>query len=216
MTAFIIPRAYRCTVELTNTLNGEKLASVFHVGRDGDFQPPPEAGIAQDLFNNYRDHFLPLMTSNIRLDLVVVKNIGVEDGPVGQHVPAANTIGANSVAAAMTPNVAYLIKWSTGLSGRARRGRTFLPGVGEDRVDGAGLLLATTLTGLTNAAQAFKDGMTDGGQPPGAPNYWLAVASFYKGTDAQGRPIPREDPFVTKVTVGAADPKVATQRGRLR
>jgi len=67
--------------------------------------------------------------------------------------PAGGTVGGGSV----PPNSAYLLKKVTSLGGRKHRGRSYIPGVPREWVDGAGAISTTHQVLVQNAANAFLD-----------------------------------------------------------
>jgi len=97
------------------------------------------------------------------------------------------------------PNMAYLVKKVTLGGGRPNRGRFYLPGVGEARVDDSGVVDGTFLSLLQGHIDDWHD---------------LIVSSI--GTSvvlhAEGSPVTTPTPIESYVL----DAKVATQRRRLR
>jgi len=61
----------------------------------------------------------------------------------------------SSAAAPLPPQNAICLSWHTGRAGRSYRGRTYLPGIGEDKVDGGGIIVASFVTSLVGAAYDF-------------------------------------------------------------
>jgi len=96
----------------------------------------------------------------------------------------------------MTPQVAYLVKKLTALGGRRNRGRFYLPGVVESKVDGAGNVLGAFQTTIQTSMDDF---MTD----TGAADIGVVILHSDGGTP-------------TDVTSLQVEPKVATQRRRLK
>lgn len=98
-------------------------------------------------------------------------------------------------------NCCYLVRKSSGLGGRKNRGRMYLPGGLASDIEAAGNL---TTAGLTNANGYVTDllgsDMTTGGGVAG----WVILHS----EGITGPPTP--------ITGFAVEPKIATQRGRLR
>lgn len=97
------------------------------------------------------------------------------------------------------PNVSILVKKSTAAAGRQGRGRIYWPVAGSAFSNNIGVLDGTTLAGLQAAFDDFLAGL----DANGATMFLL-----------HGAGLPITDPSeVTSLTV---DPKVATQRRRLR
>jgi hypothetical protein len=100
--------------------------------------------------------------------------------------------------AGASPQVAILVKKLSGFAGHDQRGRMYIPGLGEAAIDDDGGISAAKLADLQSAFSQF---LTDVnlGTPEG-------MVIFH--TDALTAP--------TKVTQLQVDPRVATQRRRLR
>lgn len=102
----------------------------------------------------------------------------------------------------MPPNCAYLVEKLTGLAGRRNKGRLYLPGVPESYADQLGNLSAGVADDIVGAfgefsAQAFLDNSIVG---------WVILHST--GESATPAPSP--------ITAWACDPKLGTQRRRMR
>lgn len=67
--------------------------------------------------------------------------------------------------AAVPPNTSVLVSKQTAVGGRRGRGRMFLPGIREDRVDVTGLLDPTNVGNINNALDSFMSDMTTAGYP---------------------------------------------------
>lgn len=136
---------------------------------------------------------MPPVSSNIILTSVEMKIGPGESGPT--FVAPTNEPGGAS-GSGMTPNVAYLFKKRTNLGGRKNRGRFYMPGVTESPVDSVGAIEAPTLAVLQTAANNF---LAD-----------LAAA------DSPMVVLHNDVTTPTEVSSLIVDPRVATQRRRLR
>ena len=143
------------------------------------------------LFSIYTDNFKAVLSSSALMSRVEV------------HDSSLATIASNTAAVVgtvtgdpMTPQVAYLIKKLTALGGRRNRGRMYLPGANESKVDGSGNVSSAFVTTLQTA---FDNFMTD----LGAADIGFVILHSDGGTP-------------TDITGGIAEPKVATQRRRLK
>lgn len=92
---------------------------------------------AEDLTGAFADNVFPVLTSSLVLEKTMVK-FGPNDlGPSGEFALGnAGGAGSNSVA----PNTSLLVSKNTSLGGRQGKGRLFLPGFPEDKVDGSGFI----------------------------------------------------------------------------
>ncbi len=150
--------------------------------------------IALAVYNSTALKILPETHSTLRL-LRVVAKMGPNDtepsGEAGTGQDGASTVAPDS------PQVAALVKKVTAGGGRQQRGRMFLPIVGEANTDSGGMLS----TASRNAWQTAVTG-------------WL--------NDLALRNVPmvllhnQVEIVPTPVTALVVDPRVATQRRRLR
>jgi hypothetical protein len=149
-----------------------------------------------DVYNAFNDNVTQAMW-DWASDLYRVQQVGVQllDGSsdvslFNTGMPAKWTGAGND---SYIPQVAGIVKFTTGLAGRSRRGRIFIPGVAEDETTQGGTLdVAAVQTAWENFATAMiADGCT------------LSVAS-YTLVEAND------------VTNLLAESRVATQRRRNR
>lgn len=108
--------------------------------------------------------------------------------------------GADEVC--QTYNTAYLVKKASGTPGRHAQGRMFLPGVQEALVGAAGDLAPLLRTSLQTAMDAFKDE--------------LETRNFDACILHQEGAGPGPTPPPTPISNFVVDPRVATQRNRMR
>jgi hypothetical protein len=133
--------------------------------------------------------------------LVVATAVRVKLGPNldGPYHERIINIPGSIVSSTVTPNVAVLVRKNTVLGGRRNRGRFYWPGLRETDVDEAGFVLTTRRTDLQADFDAFLSGLT------------LAdITPVVLHGEAQGElaPVP--------IASFSVDPRVATQRRRLR
>ncbi len=133
------------------------------------------------------------------------RGLRVTNGPDGEGV--VNEVERSTVTTStklgMPPNVAYLTRKVTGLGGRRNRGRFYMPGVSEIDVDNTGLLTATHRTNYQTSVNAWFAQNLAGPE--------IAAHAVFHDTQ-EG--FPAVTP--TDVTSLLVQPKVATQRRRLR
>lgn len=141
-----------------------------------------------------------------------------------ESFPAAPQAGAQA-GAGYPPNVAIVVEKITSRAGRRGRGRMFIPGVPESNADDNGLL-GTNATAWNNQGTSFLNTLAAaaGGSAVGSPVVPLlfhgptSVTTVTTGpgirtvTTTEGAAGP--DPDV--ITGLVVDPKLATQRRRLR
>lgn len=124
-----------------------------------------------------------------------INRIQCQVGGGGPLVEAALSHTGGGNAASETPQVAWLLRKSTGSGGRANRGRMYIPGVPEALADSAGLLIGGAQSDMTAAAAAL-----------------LTVS----GPIAGGVVLHANGDTPTEITSIACDSYCATQRRRQR
>jgi hypothetical protein len=159
------------------------------------------AAIAEALGNSIAAELVPLISNGVVLREVYVR-LGSNDG-LGLSFTRLLTATGGDLGSPTSPNVTYLFKASTNLGGKRGRGRFYLPGVTEGSVSEAGNLGGDKRTALTAGAVDLLTAMDAVTLP-------LAIAHRYP----EGFIGPKLAPSV--VTLLTVDPRVATQRGRLR
>lgn len=199
-------------VAVQHLISGRPAVNVLHVKTDtllGTFDPEETA---RDLLDNWQDHIIPLVTSNVVVQGAAWRSLDEGNGASGFLIPDGDkpTEGGQAGAAA-TPNVAWLIrKEVTGRSRTERNGRMYIAGVEEAGVTAAGVVSGDYPTLWSDALEDFLSGV-DGGVL--AANK-LVVLTIPKAARAPG---PVEFTVGTNdVSRLVLDPLVATMRKRLR
>lgn len=127
------------------------------------------------------------------------------DGPT---IVAESTLAATTgtvTGTASPPNCAYLIRKRTDLAGRRGRGRMYLPGVVGSNLLEDGSITSGWLTSLQTKASAWYDDLVTPSSGAATPPVVL------HRSEGAG-----EEPPPTPITQFSVDPKIATQRRRLR
>jgi len=159
---------------------------------------------ADDLFGAFSSTFVDDIMPNVYELTGVDVYIG-NDGPTLVYTSTEAPFPGNDPAACIPPNTAYLIRKRTDLAGRRGRGRFYLPGVTEERVDNVGNVLSGTVGSMQTICDAFYSRLTF---DAGARFYPPVVLHRSEGIGTEPPPTP-----ITRFVV---DGKVATQRRRLR
>lgn len=107
-----------------------------------------------------------------------------------------NVIGG-SATESCPPQVAYLIRKSTGVPGRQHRGRMYAPGVRESTVNGGGIIDSSQRAAISANFEALRAGLVAEDLDPVILHSEMAVTP-------------------TPITEMSCETRVATQRGRLR
>lgn len=125
----------------------------------------------------------------------------------GQVLDLAQDVGGALAHSSATPNVAYLIKKVTSEPGRRKRGRLFLPGVGEIDVEATGV--------LAGGQQALLQAKCDSFLAAAAGHKFFPCIIHKIRPPKPGKPTPAVLP-PTSVDSWRVDPLAATQRRRMR
>lgn len=160
------------------------------------FAPGPSAA-AEAVHDAYTTALIQnLQVESIALDTVLVKYGPNATGPSGEFsdpVPGAETDEG------VPPNTAMLVQKVTAFGGRAGRGRLFLPGLPETRLEDTGVFTALWVSSAVTAFDAFHTALTAADLPPVL-------------LHDEGSPIATPTPITSFEPVALA----ATQRQRLR
>lgn len=159
-----------------------------------------DAATAQDCHDIWTTEVMSLLSTSLTLVSTTVEFFD-GTGTVGATYAADPNAGSRT-GETLPQNTCYLVRKTTGSSGRGRYGRMYLPGVPENKVNGTGVVdsgelaawniqLASALTSLNTALSAGNGLVVNHGPGP-APS----------GT--------------SEITGLVLDPRVATQRRRLR
>lgn len=179
--------------------NGRPVVNVLHVRREED--DPAES--ARDVLNNWQDHVLNLLSGNYSLDGARFTDKESVDGVTGFVIPdpAKFLVGQQPVVT-LPPNNAVLIHKEIASSVGRHAGRIYLPAERESVYDDNGLVGATALANYNTRMGTFFDGVS------GALDNELVVV--HKRDAIAGHS------SVSVVSGLRCDPKIATQRRRLR
>lgn len=134
---------------------------------------------------------------------------------IGTYNEISNGVGGG---AALPNNCALLIKKKTARGGRRNSGRMFIPPayLAEANVDATGLITSEMSTYQAQTTQ-FYDNLRDSTQPVGQPaTSFMPVLLHSDPLDGSGNPVPGTAPEPTDITSFVVDPRIATQRQRMR
>lgn len=184
-------------ISLSGITGDRPWTNVFHFQLAGG-TPPPIAEAAQivaDAWGTTVFDYTSVTTKLQTASFVDLRSLAGDSGTISLSPPYE---GGNSASAA-PPNVAVLIRWTTNGGRATRNGRTYVPGIGEGSVDVNGILGETQVSEFTEQAGEFIDAC-EGAE------LILSVLHLVSPTEGDMR----------TVLSGSCDPRVATQRRRLR
>jgi hypothetical protein len=175
---------------------------------------PELTALCQAIIAWYESDLAPQLSTDHALTKVVARDLTTEES-VGVEVQGNSTSHGTRNSPALPGNVAIAMKLVTGLTGRNRRGRLFIGGLGEDEVTGNGVVGNR----LDDLLAAFNGLITIINQAGGT---WV-VNSQYNGTELEDKPdgqrirvpIARAAGVTTPVTTVTSDGLLDSQRRRL-
>lgn len=187
-------------IELSLTAYPRKAYVTFGTQWDSDLETLTALQAAIGVLWN--THIVPRVDSNVTTSKITSHGTSLTGTAFLSDTPLAYVGG--TVGETTPPNVALLVKKGTGLAGRANRGRMYVPWVGiEGSVDEAGNILAAAVTNFQTSFTAFLNGLA-----ARANDSDMVLLHTYE--------IPAPAPTETVVTSLTVDPRIATQRRRLR
>lgn len=166
-------------------------------GVDVSTYPGTPTLLASDIYTAWSSSSLEeLYVGSCVLSEIYVKFGPNEDGAFGSYFPDAPGSGANP---SVTVNSALLVSKHTPKGGRIGRGRFYLPGVPDNQADANGTVHSGYLTSATDDFNEFLGKLEAAG---------TKMVVLHGDPDI--------DPATTAVNVLVPQPKLATQRRRLR
>lgn len=196
-----IPAAGTVKVELVFSGAGGSMENVYHVR--------PNAAITEALLDQIVTLFdgwddvdgSEHRSASVSLDRIVAKDVSVDDGLGVEFALPAPRPGVVTGSPVLPNNVTAAVKWTTGFTGRSRRGRTYIVGLYEGGVIGDQLESATRAALLADY-QALLTAVTGEG--------WdLVVVSYCANGDW------RTNALVTPISSASIEGTVDSQRRRL-
>lgn len=209
-----IPAANTAQVRILQELHGEKLTNTFYVRANAPWGSDDLISLGNTVMDWWASDLADGLSNQISLAGVQVRSMQEEEAPGVELAAVANTVGG-LVEASLPGNAALVVKFLTGLTGRNRRGRVFMAGLGEASVTGNQISQAVRDT-IVAAWGTLRDTLNGLG-------YAHVVASFYNGTELVEqpngetvyRPIARSTALLTEVLSYRADLYIDSQRRRL-
>jgi hypothetical protein len=166
--------------------------------------------IATAIIAAFDTHLQPVFNSGVTLTGVRVKVGPMEDGPFAL---VSASLAGTLVTACGPPNNAFLIRKNSTSGGRQGTGRMYQPGVSEVDVDQAGVVLAGMKGNIQTAYEAFRTALVTANMEM----YLIhSVGSYQKIVDGAVVTVNVPARMPSRVIGLAVDPKIATQRRRLR
>lgn len=203
-------------LELVYTWQNQRIENVYHVKCAG---VPSAADVLaiKNVGKAWEYSVGPPVTGfrtmrNNQTTLVEVKATSLHaiPGPVSVEAIIANGVGSQA-GTNVPAYVAVVVKWTTGLSGRSYRGRSYWPGLNYANLDPVtGRIFSTAQANYVTEANRLLSMLTTAG-------YTLVVASKYFGVviiNGYRRAVPRAEGITTPVLSANVDNVPGTRRSR--
>lgn len=191
-------RTARATIEYA--LFGHQCVNVFHMQNDVDWTEASLQGLTALLTTWWTTTLAIHQSSDVNYVRSTARDVSTAEGLIIINGDGSGTNGTQAFAS-LPGNVAACISWRTGLSGRTRRGRSYIAGLPINARTGDSLTEGN-IGALVDAGEALIADCLDGGYP-------LVVASY------QLNNAPRTTALLTPVTNVIVDARLDTQRRRL-
>ena len=209
-----IPAANTARVTINQRLHSQKVSNVLYVMGNAPWGSDDLVSLANAVKAWWTNTLSDQLSEDISLESVMARSMQAEDAPGVESAVTAPTPGALDQPA-LPGNVALAVKFLTGLTGRNRRGRNFIAGLGEASVNGNEVTLPIR-DAIVAAYGTLRDTLVGLG-------WQHVVASFFDGTHreeygenlAKMVPTPRATALMTPVLSYRADVETDSQRRRL-
>lgn len=203
-----IPAENTLKVVLEYLCNGEIAQNVFYTQLENVPDPANMATVGNKIVDWWVNNMAPLTTLSCSLQTVTLTDLTVANSfqvVITSGLPEVGSKGDSE----LPNNVTVVTKFTTGLSGRSFRGRSYFVGLDASVVATGG----QTVQGgfATDLGEAWEQLATDLGDVDAD---WV-VASFYSGVDTDGKPIPRAEAVLTEIIQASTETTLDSQRRRL-
>ena len=197
-----IPVPNTCRAELIFTSLGQVVENVFHIEKDDPWTLAELASMGAALVAWWKAELRDLTPSTVVLDRCDLRDLTTEAAAFAS-VPCESNCGGNGGNQQLPNNVTAAIKWTTGLTGRSQRGRTYHIGLAEDHVTGD-TISGAVVSALLSAYSALLDAVINAN-----PDARLVVVSYVHEGE------PRTTGQTTTITTATVNNIVDSQRRRL-
>lgn len=132
-------------VRMGFSYKGQKYQNIFHVKTSESWSAEFLENLSLFFLQYWEDNMLTYMSDQVHIDYCKVRDLTTEFAGYAEAAPATDVTGSRT-SPAMPGNVTVANTWTTGLTGRSTRGRTYHVGLTEDMcLDNE---LASTFQGL--------------------------------------------------------------------
>lgn len=198
-----IPIPDTVEININQTLHGEQVQNTLYAYREAGWDAATAEELAGEMIVWVGDSLYPLLSSNIFLTEVAVRDLTTASGIIFNATPTTPVTGGLG-GPALPGNVAVVASFRTGFAGRSYRGRNYVAGWVEADVTGN----AISPTVADALAAAYEVLMSPTG-PMGVTESLWVVASRYANN------APRAEGIATLIRSVLVDQFVDSQRRRL-
>lgn len=203
-----IPALNCARVTVIMTLHGSQVENVYHVNRGDPWDVADLTDLANVFITWMNDTYAPIVSADLQFERVQARDLTTEEAPGVEVAFPALSGGDIALGGGLPGNVTLAVKHITGLTGRSRRGRSFIAGIPN------GVLVGNHVNdGFQGAVQ---DAYTTLIGDIATAGFGWVVASFYHGVaPLTGRPEPRLTALMTPIIGVTVDPNLDSMRRRL-
>jgi len=188
-------------VEFVSSIFSQTVENTIYVKNASFWTDVTLTNLATALGQWWETEIAPLVSSSLVNTLIRARNMGEVDSYVVEYTTGIG--GSITTSPALPSNTALVVKFGSGLAGRAKRGRNYVMGLCEDQVAG-NVVNSGVVTSFVTAYEAMSGYLT--GESP----FWQHCIASRAGLPAEGG---QGDTYV--VTNYSSSGLVRTQRRRL-
>lgn len=197
-----IPAENTAKLVLNYNWHGHATANILHAYKDGGILPGDLHAAVMAVSDWWDEDLSAALSNDLSIANVHGLDVSVPEGDEDENTTFTSSSG--DVGAPSVPNnVALVITWRSGFSGRSRRGRSFIPGIPTDQLDGTNHVTELYADGMNTIAAALIDKLS-------SVDWTLCVASYVHAG------APRTEALLSRILLHSVESKLDTQRRRLK
>ncbi len=203
-----VPVPNAMLVEMRMQLDTQKVENTLYF-RSSAPSETNATSLANALITWWSENYAPLVSSDVKLNEVVVTDLSSETGFQVSVAPSVLTSGDITSSDTEPNNVTIAVSFRTSSRGRSFRGRNYIVGITNSQIAN-NTMDNTTLLAWQAAYTALLD------VAESVTMVWVVVSRFSGVDPDTGQPIPREEGITTEINnVVLTDATLDSQRRRL-
>lgn len=213
MATVYVPNVIEIAVEQSQ--GGRPVVNVWHMWFDAELGTDTIEDVVGDFRDNWQDHVTASQSNDISLIGFSWRSLDPDNSSLGNVGLATGKASAGQMnLPAAPPNVAMLLHKVTDNRPRGRRdGMSFIAGLAEGHVNGAGVLDTTWRSAYQTNFNSFYNGISDTSGTASGDRYPVVLETTAASRAPGTQPVVIGSRRVTSLVV---DQRAATQRDRLR